>query len=142
MSYCRWSSDDWQCDVYVYEHVGGWWQTHVAGRKRRLRDGVAFPPEVHYTGDNLDAWYARDRAVLEMIGDANEGVLWDWEDLPELPDDGNFRDATPGECADRLEWLRGLGYRVPQYAIDELREEAAPPSAGSSPEPTHPVPEP
>ena len=42
-----------------------------------------------------------------------------------LPEDGEtFNDATAEECADRLEYLRALGYRVPQYAIDALREEA------------------
>jgi hypothetical protein len=30
MSYCRWSSNDFQCDVYVYEDVAGGWTTHVA----------------------------------------------------------------------------------------------------------------
>ena len=41
-----------------------------------------------------------------------------------LPCDGeSFNDSTPGECADTLERLRGMGYIVPQYAIDALREE-------------------
>jgi hypothetical protein len=43
-----------------------------------------------------------------------------------LPHDGeSFLDGSPSDCADRLEGLRALGYTVPQYAIDELREEAA-----------------
>ena len=43
-----------------------------------------------------------------------------------LPYDGeSFDYATPGECADKLEELRELGYNVPQYAIDALREEQA-----------------
>lgn len=43
-----------------------------------------------------------------------------------LPHDGGgFNDATPAECADRLEWLRSMGYVVPQYAIDALRSESA-----------------
>lgn len=124
MSYCRWSSDDWQCDVYVYEDVGGWWQTYVAGRKRRLREGVTFPPPIHQAADP-HAWVARHAAVMEMIHEKNEGVLWDWETLPETPDGDSFRDSSPGECADRLEWLRAIGFNVPQYAIDELREEQA-----------------
>lgn len=35
----------------------------------------------------------------------------------------SFNDATPGECADRLERMRASGLNVPQYAIDALREE-------------------
>ena len=33
MSYCRWSSDDFQCDVYVYESVAGGFVTHVAANR-------------------------------------------------------------------------------------------------------------
>ena len=33
MSYCRWSSDDFQSDVYVYEDCRGPWVVHVAGRR-------------------------------------------------------------------------------------------------------------
>lgn len=122
MSYCRWSSDDWQCDVYVYEDVGGWWQTYVAGRKRRLREGVEFPPPVD--SGAFDEWFARSRVVDAILHDANEGALWDWVDLPEPHAGASYQDATPGECADRLEMLRAVGLHVPQYAIDALREEA------------------
>lgn len=44
----------------------------------------------------------------------------------DLPNAGkSFNDPTPGQCADRLEALRAEGFDVPQYAIDELREEDA-----------------
>lgn len=120
MSYCRWSNDDYQCDLYVFEDCGGWWQTYVAGRRRVLREGVEFPPPP----TTPDEWVERHMAVSKIIADENEGVLWDWLDLPDLPEGDSFRDATPGECADRLEWLRSKGFNVPQFAIDELRAEA------------------
>lgn len=34
MSYCRYSDMNWRCDVYVYEHVGGYWVTHVAMKRK------------------------------------------------------------------------------------------------------------
>src|SRR5687767_6611694 len=34
MSYCRWSTDDFQCDLYCYEDVSGGFTTHVAGRRK------------------------------------------------------------------------------------------------------------
>lgn len=37
----------------------------------------------------------------------------------------NFNDSIPGDCADTLEELRNQGHKVPQYAIDALREEEA-----------------
>lgn len=34
MSWCRWSSMNWQCDLYIYDDVGGYVSVHVAGRKK------------------------------------------------------------------------------------------------------------
>lgn len=111
MSYCRWSSDDFMCDVYVYESDRAY-VTHVAGRRPVFSEPLP-PPE---TG-GADSWFKRhlivsemlDRATLVKIGGEHDGE--------------SFTDDTPGECADRLEYLRTCGYNVPQYAIDELREE-------------------
>ena len=36
MSYCRWSSMNSMCDVYVYEDDAGGWTTHVAAKRRIL----------------------------------------------------------------------------------------------------------
>jgi hypothetical protein len=118
MSYCRWSSDGWRSDVYVYEDVSGGWTTHVAGRKRTHPEEC---PKLPWDRDAPD-WEKRftaayeaerkwvDESTLEPIG---------------LPHDGeSFNDPTPGDCADRLEALRALGYHVPQHAIDTLRAEA------------------
>jgi hypothetical protein len=124
VSYCRWSSDDFQSDVYVYEDVRGGWTTHVANRRVAYLEPLP-PPVETVRGDTAspDAWLERHQIVTAMR-DAAELVPIG------LPHDGdNFNDGTPGECADRLESLRALGYNVPQYAIDTLREEAA--EAGS-----------
>lgn len=117
MSYCRWSSDDFQCDVYVYASGRGW-TTHVAGRRHVFT--TTLPPVLDYHADP-EAWWARYQIVSDMVEAA---------ELVEIGgefDGAWFDDDTPGECADRLEHLRACGYMVPQYAIDELREEAAEP---------------
>jgi hypothetical protein len=124
MSYCRWSSDDHRCDVYVYEDVAGGWQIYVAGRTRRLRDGTHFPPHVDMQED-FDGWFNRHREVSDIINERNEGVLWDWEMLPESHAGASYNEPSPGECADRLEGIRAAGFNVPQYAIDALRAEQA-----------------
>ena len=130
MSYCRWSSDTYQCDVYVWADVAGTWRTEVAGRRPRLL--VAPPPPVTLPvgGANTperQAWAEasteRMQAASALIAADREGETWEWLDLPE-PDGGrSYEHATPGECADNLERLRSLGLNVPQYAIDSLREE-------------------
>jgi hypothetical protein len=120
MSYCRWSSDDFDCDVYVYESVGGGWTTHIANN-RAVFDRSALPPPVplgaEYTKDELTAFAERYRQLVDAVGTADRVPIG-------LPHDGaTFSDPTPGECAKRLVWLRDAGYQVPQYAIDDLLAE-------------------
>lgn len=124
MSYCRWSGEDYQCDVYVWADVNGGWRTEVAGRRWVYE--VELPPPVELapgcTDEQVRAWYQRHRTVTDLHGDETKGR---WFDLPE-PDGGrSFWHDTPGECADHLERLREAGFNVPQYAIDALRQEAA-----------------
>ena len=116
MSYCRWSCDDFQCDLYVFEHCDGGFVTHVA--KRRYVYAEPLPPLVPMDSDHVEEWIDRNRKVMAMVQEAESRPIG-------LPHDGeDFVDATAAECADRLEQLRAMGYRVPQHAIDALREEA------------------
>lgn len=127
MSYARFSSDDWLSDVYTYECDNGDapsdWVTHVAGN--RIKDEDAFrallPPEEPFPepGDTIGAsvWYMRWKIVQEL----QRVEPREYIDLPHAGE--VLRDVTPGACANRLESLRALGYRVPQRAIDRLRAE-------------------
>jgi len=117
MSYCRFSSDDFQCDVYVYESCLGGWEIHVAGSRYVFQEPL--PPVIACTDENAEAFMARIRKVSDMVDQAGQ------EDIG-LPCDGeSFNERSPAECANRLIYLRELGYRVPQQAIDALLEEAA-----------------
>lgn len=124
MSYCRFSSDDFSCDVYVYEDVYGGWTTHVAAN-RVVIDRDALPPAPDFPDPlpqdaDHPAWkvyFTRHRALLDALDSCERVPIG-------LPHDGDtFNDDTPGECATRLVGLRGMGYIVPQYAIDALRQE-------------------
>ena len=128
MSYCRWSSDNWKCDVYVYEDVNGGWTTHVAGRRRLKLDTLPQSPYDLLTGGSVpENWNEIYRTYHDALGKLP------FEDIT-LPHAGDsFNDPMPSDCADRLETLRGLGYHVPQYAIDELRAEQAGTVATSDP---------
>lgn len=113
MSYCRFSSDDFQCDVYVYADCMGGYTTHVATRRRIVK--TKLPPPVDLS--DVKAWIKRDRKVNKILAKAKLVPIG-------LPFDGErFNDETASGCADRLDELRGLGYTVPQYAIDALRAE-------------------
>lgn len=115
MSYCRWSSDDYQCDVYVYQCCDGGYATHVAGLRYVFSEPL--PPPIEFDEGNVLPWVERQQAVSAIVGRSSSSAI----DLPEAG--SNFFHETPGECADNLERLRALGYRVPQSAIDELRED-------------------
>lgn len=149
MSYCRWSSDFGECDVYVYADVSGGWTTHVAGRrlKHRVPDEIRAiaADESREVGERFVAAHMAETAWRESLpcgewpchvrqpdGSTKPGTYKtpkdsEYIDLREIsPLAGqSFNDDTPGACADRLESIRGAGLNVPQYAIDELREEQA-----------------
>lgn len=117
MSYCRFSCNNWKSDVYVYEDVSGGFTTHVA-RSRRTLPIIPDAP-LSLAGGSVGRWvwllwhrlhmWSLSVTPLRKIGGANDGE--------------NFNDETASECAKTLMLLRGVGYRVPQHAIDALRAE-------------------
>ncbi len=116
MGYCRWSSDDYQCDVYVYEDVSGGWTTHIAGNRVVFEDPLP-EPVLSETDGFTEKWLARHGIVMKMLENAEHVDI----DHPEAGQSHN--DSTPEDCADRLEALRAEGFVVPQYAIDDLRSD-------------------
>jgi hypothetical protein len=113
MSYCRFSSEDFGCDVYCY--AGGGYMTQVATTRYVFTQPL--PPPV--SEDDTGAWMQRWEAVMHAASVAPVVAIGG-------PHDGElFEDPDPASAADRLEALRAAGYRVPQYAIDQLRAEAS-----------------
>lgn len=128
MSYCRWSSDDYTCDVYVYEAADGVWATHVADRRWVNTTELPKPVEL-IPGDaaNFTAWLERRRLVLDRHGDPVHGH---WLDLVEhVGPDGasdvgaSFEHDSPGDCATNLQRLADLGFNAPQEVTTALRDE-------------------
>lgn len=117
MSYCRWSSDDYQCDVYCYEDVSGGFTTMVANNRPVLN--IELLPVVPCDDAHKEAWIARYNAVNAWVDGAERRKIG-------LPHDGeNFHDPDAESAANRLQMLKDMGYNVPQYAIDALRAETA-----------------
>lgn len=114
MSYCRFSSDDFQSDVFVYKHINGWWYTEVA--EFRIVLARPLPPRLPDGTSSQE----RDAEVLAIVEASDEAAI-------DLPHAGTTtKHATPEECASYLEQLRELGYHIPQHAIDQLREPLEP----------------
>ena len=140
MSYCRFSSDNFMCDVYVYEDCYGGWTTHVAGNKGAWRTLPPWPmwayPSFGQTYNSATRSVDYPSPLRKAAGSVIFGFIARWEQLRmwmldriprrkiTLPHAGQrFKDGTPKECADRLIELRSIGYNVPQYAIDSLLRE-------------------
>lgn len=136
MSYCRWSSDNYRSDVYVYESGHGW-VTDVC----RVKFLIPPIPEPSWRVLSEAYQWSKTRRT-RMIASRPlfflsriQRALHRWSlklfirlDLLHphgLPFSGkSFLDQTPYLCARRLEWLRCIGYHVPQRAIETLLKEA------------------
>lgn len=147
MSYCRWSSMNWMCDVYVYADCNGGWTTHVASARRMMPP----IPDISFGGISSfiyrwsgAVWDKETRKVVypSKVKKSLAGLWWSfssfWHNrihmgslhvIPLRPirlkhDGESFNDETAQDCADRLEYLRSVGYKVDQCAIERLRGEA------------------
>ena len=119
MSYCRWSSNNFECDIYSFASVYGTYEVWVAAR-RHVSDKPKpkVPPlPVHGSEEEIDEWMKQNN------------LLNDWMEKAEtvdigLPCDGaQYSFTEPGDAAKKMEELKAIGYVVPQYAINALKEE-------------------
>lgn len=116
MSYCRWSSDNWKSDLYVYASVGDFYSINVAAN--RLVGDAPEVPSILTPGLDMEEYTKAYKAQLAWLHKAERVPI-------ELPYAGeSFAEDTAADARDRLLMLRELGYHVPQYAIDQLDEEA------------------
>lgn len=65
MSYCRFSSDDYQCDVYVYQDGNGGWTTHVAGSRYLFKEPLP-APAMFSSADNFKIELERHQTVMAI----------------------------------------------------------------------------
>lgn len=143
MSYCRFSSMNNMCDVYVYENVCGEWTIHVASCRNAL------PPIPEIPINRLPSFGAAFNAIgapptypsllhkiagriMNKIWSLSHRLhLWSCHTMPKknigLDFDGETLNCSSAEeCRATLVMLQTLGYKVPQYAIDSLLEESNP----------------
>ena len=152
MAYCRFSSDFFECDAYVYEDVNGGWTTHIAERrhKHKLPDHIKqMYKDAFWLFDSEGSsqkWQEADAAEDEWIKSFPHEVAWvntlqadgsfvkkpeyffadsEYIDLSTIGEEAGqtFNDPTPQDCARRLIALKQKGFLIPDYAIETLMEE-------------------
>lgn len=109
MAYCRFSSDDFKCDVYSYQSREGF-VTHVAARRV-------------ITPITLVDYSSIDRTVETMVAQLKDLETAERAPIGLAHDGKSFIDGSLEELFERLTYLRGLGYNVPNSALEEIVEE-------------------
>ena len=116
MSYCRWSSDDWRSDLYVYEGEDGIVIHIRCMRKLFSREGLT---EIDLTAEHdtqIDQWMTRHKEVMERIKDCPMEKVG-------LSHDGETIYCEPHDAADIVMDLAREGYHVPDGVVEELEED-------------------
>ncbi len=109
MSYCRFSTNNYKSDVYVYDDVGGGITIHVA--TSRVASKV---PKVTDYNDS--------KKFAKQVIEQQKAISTAKYKKNGLPYDGeSFYNLTPREALERLFELRAAGYRIPQSAIDGIK---------------------
>jgi hypothetical protein len=113
MSYCRWSSDDYRCDLYVYEDESGGFTVHVAGNR--------VPDETpRCTAKWLSPeWFAQHQAQMAFLETAERTPIG-------LSRDGeSFTVPTLEDLRALVLDLRREGYRFPDALLHVIDDEIA-----------------
>lgn len=103
MAFCRWSTNDFQCDLYVFADVHGGYTIHVADNRRQFTQPL--PPEVKMD-DDIKAWL--DSTMIPI-------------DLPLHGE--SFYCQTKERTIQILTELKEIGYNFPEEVIDAIRED-------------------
>jgi len=115
MSYCRWSTDNYSCDIYAYESCFDGFEINVASYKYK-----GCVPKVDYkliaSGDTskFSEQYAAQLKYLETCGTRSIGLKYDGE---------TFSCDTLEEMKDILIMLVNEGYSLPDYVLNDIDEE-------------------
>lgn len=112
MSYCRWSDDNVQCDLYCF----GTGDDYVTYVREHRTVGQATPlPDVKTTPDK--EFPAALNRQMEF------GMSFEVVPIG-LPHDGEiFRDPTLEAFKARLLYLRSVGYRFPDHVLERIDNE-------------------
>ncbi len=120
MSYCRWSNDNFRCDLYCYESRLGY-ETHI--RSSRYEKVPDFDPIEDFFQHKITAEEYAEQSRKHLAELAATPLV-----EINLPHAGeSFCDATLEDFCARLIHLRELGYQFPNSVFDiidaEIRKE-------------------
>jgi len=113
MSYCRWSSDDYRCDLYVYADVSGGFTVHVASN--RVPDDTPRCTSKSFGHE----WFEQHKAQMTFLAAAERTPIG-------LSRDGEtFNVPTLEALRALLLDLRGEGYLFPDAVLRAVEDDIA-----------------
>jgi hypothetical protein len=130
MAICRWSSDDFKCDLYIYQTVYGGIQVEIAGNHSNhdpsvidwpedlplamLKEGMETPIVAEWANKMV----AARRQLFDMLDTAERTLI----DHPHAG--GSFRFETAEEVVEFLEKeiIPSGKFIVPEWLISELQK--------------------
>jgi len=114
MSYCRWSSDNFKCDIYAYESDAGF-EIHVANR-RVVGDVPPLANILEVPIEEFMESYRAQHIFLDSAERVQIGLEYDGQ---------SFTCPTLADFLEKMQELRDKGYNFPDYVLEEIREELA-----------------
>lgn len=112
MAYCRFSTDRFKCDVYVYASAEGY-TIHTAGN-RIIGEVPPIPGIFEVTPEE---WQRAHRAQMEFIRKAKRELIEN--DFAS----NSFVHGDAETTIEQLEMLRAAGFRFPDNVLEALRDE-------------------
>lgn len=107
MSYCRWGSDDWKCDLYCYHSTHGDYITHVAGRRH-----IGVPENPYKIASKK--WWLFHQKQMDFLKTAELKKIG-------LPYDGeSFSDPDLESFLERVNCLKETGYHLSFFVFESI----------------------
>lgn len=115
MSYCRWSCDKFQSDVYAYEDCTGGYTIHVAEVHPVSVEHIPeFEPLKWLEEGTVGENHSKYMDAVKQIEYKKIGLMYDGETL---------HASDIYDLKEKLEWLKQVGYHVPESAFEMIWDE-------------------
>ncbi len=122
MSYCRWSSDNYKCDLYCYADVSGGYTTHIA--YRRIVGDVPEIPDIPYpVPPQTDPFWKKHEKARKIQEKFLESEKTERPVIKLTGAGQSFNDPDLPSFYQRLLDLRQIGYLFPDSVLEQVKEE-------------------
>lgn len=117
MSYCRWSTDNFNCDIYAYESDSGF-QIHICSGRYK---GEIPKTDMSFLQDGSKESISRYMQTSQIQSDYLKTCGTKPINLPLAGESFTLPDLQ--SFYDKMVELKEIGYRFPDYVLECIKEE-------------------